>query len=112
VAKLVYGKTSVLLMADVDTAVENNLLALDGKNLESTILKVGHHGSKYSSAPKFVADVAPQFAVISDGKNNVYGFPAPETLATFTAQNIPVLRTDQLGTIIFESNGTTFWQVK
>jgi competence protein ComEC len=113
VAHLVYGNTSVLLEADVSSIVEDHLLMIStSTDLESTILKVGHHGSKTSSDDAFVAEVAPQIAVISDGKNNTYGFPAQQTLDTLASHNIEVLRTDQEGTMMFTSNGQTFTRVR
>lgn len=112
VARLVYGNTSVLLMADVDAGVEEHLLALDGGALESSVLKVGHHGSKYSSDARFLAAVDPDMAVISAGNRNRYGHPAPEALERLTDEESAVLRTDEEGTILLRSDGTRFWQVK
>jgi len=109
VARLVYGDTSVLLMADVSTAVEDHLMQIASSSmLRSTILKVGHHGSHYSSDPAFVAEVAPQVALISVGAHNTYGHPAPQTLSTLQSLGIPVLRTDQIGTIVCTSDSKTF----
>ncbi|HEY5383584.1 MAG TPA: MBL fold metallo-hydrolase [Candidatus Paceibacterota bacterium] len=113
VARVVYGDTSVLLSADVSSAVEEHLLQIsDPADLESTILKVGHHGSKTSSSDAFVAEVAPHIAVISDGKNNTYGFPASQTLDTLARHTIEVLRTDQDGTLVFTSNRQMFIRVR
>ena len=112
VARLVYGDTSVLLMADVDSVVEEHLLALDGRALRSTILKVGHHGSKYSSDSRFLAAVAPALAVISAGESNRYGHPTLEVLERLAESDAAVFRTDEEGTLIFRSDGTRFWQVK
>jgi len=112
VARLTYGATSVLLTADAPMNVENRLVALDGANLESDILKVGHHGSRFSTGASFVAKVAPSLAVISVGANNQYGHPSPEVLATLTATHVPVARTDEQGTLIFKSDGKIFWRVR
>ena len=108
VARVVYGATSALLTCDAPVSVEEHLLALDASGLRSTLLKVAHHGSKYSTSAVFVADVAPKEAVISVGANNRYGHPSPEVLAVLAAAHVPTLRTDQVGTVIFRSDGSTF----
>ena len=78
VSRLTYGDTSVLLTGDSTKKIEDYLLTLDSAGLQSTILKVGHHGSKTSSSDEYVKAVAPEFAVISDGKANTYGLPDQE----------------------------------
>jgi len=113
VAHLVYGKTSVLLTADTDFAVEDHLMSIStSTDLESTILKVGHHGSKTSTSDKFVEEVNPHYAVISVGAHNTYGHPTKRVLDTLSSHNIQTLRTDQDGTIIFHSDGETFTRVQ
>lgn len=113
VARLVYGETSVLLMADTGFPVEEHLLQIASTSeLKSTMLKVGHHGSRLSSEESFVAAVAPQVALISVGAHNTYGHPTPQTLSTLAALNIPVLRTDKEGTIVFKSDGKNFVRVR
>lgn len=111
VAQLTYASTTVLFTADVSSGVEAHLLALDGEHLDSDILKVGHHGSRFSTSPAFVAEVAPDIGVISVGKNS-YGHPTPQVLATLKSFNVKTLRTDQEGTIVFTSNGKEFMRVK
>jgi competence protein ComEC len=108
VMKLVYGDTSVMLQGDSTAKIEHYLAGLDGANLKSTILKVGHHGSRTSSTEEYVADVAPQWAVMSSGLNNTYGHPHKETLDTFSKLKIPALDTCVMGDIIFHSNGKVF----
>jgi competence protein ComEC len=112
VTRLVYGNTSVLLMADVDGVVEERLLTLEGSALKSTVLKVAHHGSKYSSDAEFLDVVDPEIAVISVGEHNRYGHPTPEVLDRLEAEDVSVYRTDEEGTLVFRSDGTHFWQVK
>lgn len=107
VAKLLYGNTSVMLTGDTVSGVEKWLIKLDGKDLKSDVLKVGHHGSRTSTDPEFVGFVAPQFAVISDGVRNRYGHPHKETLDTLAKFNVQVFRTDLLGTIVMHSDGET-----
>ena len=64
------------------------------------ILKVAHHGSKYSSSEEFINAYRPDIAVISVGKNNSYGHPSEQTLARFRRQGVTVYRTDDHGAVI------------
>ncbi len=110
VARLSYGKNSVMLTGDATKKTEGIVLSENPpQSLKSDILKVGHHGSKTSSSPEFVQAVSPTYAIISDGKNNKYGHPHQETLNTLTKFGTKILRTDLLGTIIFKSDGTSFY---
>ncbi len=110
VARLVYGDTSMLFMADVSKKVEERLIVLEGEKLQSDILKVGHHGSKNSTSEEFLKTVLPAAALISVGEKNRYGHPTEEVLTELSLQNIKTLRTDEEGTIIFESDGKEFVQ--
>jgi competence protein ComEC len=105
VLRLVYGETSYLLTGDLEKGIENMLVYVDGEKLESNVLKVGHHGTRNGSYAPLVGNVKPAYAVISVGNNNSYGHPAPETLRRFEDFEIPVLRTDEEGTITFKSDG-------
>jgi competence protein ComEC len=105
VSRLVYGNDSYLFMADGPIKVERELLYREGKNIESDVLKAGHHGSKTSSDEAFLALVSPSFTVISSGKNNRYGHPNQEVLDRLLKIKTAVLRTDEKGTITFLSEG-------
>ncbi len=106
VARLVYGDTSVMLTGDAPTSTEKIILDNSkNDNLESTVLKVGHHGSRTSTSSAFVEAVSPLFALISDGRDNKYGHPHLDTLNVLTKAGIEILRTDLLGTIIMQSDG-------
>lgn len=110
VAKLVYGKTSVLLQGDAPQKTEYYLLNVDKNNLEdlnTDILKTGHHGSRTSTAKAYVEASSPEYAVISLGAENKYGHPHEETLKTLNDLKVPILRTDG-GRITFESDGERF----
>ena len=104
VGRLVYGDTSVMFTGDAPDEIEEYLVSLDGKNLKSDVLKVGHHGSRTSTSPEFVGFVSPTIALISDGKGNSYGHPHQETLDTLEKFSVKILRTDLLGTIILKSD--------
>lgn len=103
VLKLTYGTNSFLLMGDATAKVEKNLL---NKDIKSDVLKIGHHGSQYSSSTEFLDKVIPQFAVISAGENNTYDHPHPSTISRLENRNIKIYRTDEAGTIVAKSNGT------
>ncbi|MFA6536648.1 MAG: ComEC/Rec2 family competence protein [Candidatus Paceibacterota bacterium] len=105
VGRVVYGGNSVMLTGDSPQAIENYLTILDGKNLQSDVLKAGHHGSRTSSSQSFVGFVNPQYAVISAGKNNSYGHPHQEVLDLLKKFQVQILRTDELGMIKFSSDG-------
>lgn len=102
VLKLTFGNNSFLFMGDATSNVEKQIL---NKNISSDVLKVGHHGSQYSSKEEFLDMVKPKYAVISAGKNNSYGHPTKETLNKLMDRNIKIYRTDMDGTIIFTSSG-------
>lgn len=86
-----------LSAADVGLEVEKQLSRQ--YDLGADILKVGHHGSKYSSGEEFLADVRPRLAVISVGAGNRYGHPVPETLLRLKSAGAAVFRTDENGTV-------------
>ncbi len=100
-----YGATSVLLEGDAEAPVEEAMLGERG--LESTLLKVGHHGSLTSTRPAFLARVAPQWAVISCGLRNHYGHPRQEILEELQAAKVRTLRTDTGGAECFLLDGKT-----
>ena len=103
VAKLTYGENSIMLTGDATLKTEKIILSENSAaQLASTVLKVGHHGSRTSSSPEFVKAISPQYALISDGKNNSYGHPHQETLDTLTQIGAKIFRTDLVGTIIMK----------
>jgi len=79
-----------------------------GANLQSTILKIGHHGSRTSTSPAFLRAVSPAVAVIMAGAGNRYGHPHPETMGKLGAAGVDVYRTDLHGTIIITTDGEEF----
>jgi len=99
-ARLTYGTTSIMLSGDATTATEKMVLGNSSAQLKSSILKVGHHGSRTSTSEEFVKAVSPQYALISSGKDNKYGHPHADTLQTLERFGVKILRTDILGTII------------
>ena len=102
VLKINFGNNSFLFTGDTTSVVEEKIL---NRDIKADVLKVAHHGSRYSSSDEFIKKVNPQYAVISCGKNNDYGHPHKETIRRLKNNKIKFYRTDYLGTIIFESNG-------
>lgn len=90
---------SVLLTGDISQNIEKYLLEKLGmENLTTDILKVAHHGSKYSTSDLFLDAVKPKIGVIEVGRNS-YGHPTPEILDRLEKNQIETFRTDLLGTI-------------
>ena len=106
VGKLIFNDFSIMFMADATSKIENQILAY-GDNLKSDILKVGHHGSKYSSFPIFLKTVAPKAGIIEVGAKNFYGLPSQAALSRFKMFGANIFRTDQNGDIRVLSDGFT-----
>lgn len=87
-----------LLTSDAGSNIEDYLVK-SGVELSADILKIGHHGSKYSSSEEFLQAVQPKVAAIEVGVNNTYGHPTAETLARLTSIVAKIFRTDQNGTV-------------
>ncbi|APR84013.1 DNA internalization-related competence protein ComEC/Rec2 [Minicystis rosea] len=105
VLKLSYGKRAALLVGDAEHEEERTLVARFGASLKADLLKVGHHGSRTSSSPPFLAAVRPSAAAISAGVRNRFGHPHPRTLAALEERRIEALRTDRGGAIVWETDG-------
>ena len=103
VIKIDYGESEFLFTGDAETLIEEELLS-NNIDIDSDILKVGHHGSNTSSSEAFVKEVSPDIAVISCGTNNKYNHPHTETIQTLIKQDIEIYRTDELGTIVIEAD--------
>jgi len=110
VSKIIYGKESFLFTGDIDSAAEKQLVN-SGENISANVLKVAHHGSKYSTSDLFLAAVAPKIAVIEVGKNT-YGHPTPEALQRLQEFGIKIFRTDQDGDVEFVSDGNNIKLLK
>lgn len=100
------GQSKVLFMAD-GTFVTEETLFQSGRELSADILQVGHHGSSAGSSERFLAEVRPEFAVISVNKENINGYPAPQTRDRLEAQGAEVLCTCEYGDIVFAIDAVT-----
>ncbi|MBU5636625.1 DNA internalization-related competence protein ComEC/Rec2 [Geomonas sp. Red69] len=98
VFRLTYGRTSVLFTGDIGVREEQELLERGGLR-RCSLLKVAHHGSRYSSCEPFIAAVQPTAAVISAGYRNAFHLPAPATLYRLQRHGVRICRTDLEGTV-------------
>lgn len=105
VGMLVYGNTSFMLTGDAPITTEIRLVKNYANSLKTNVLKLGHHGSRTSSAIEFLQTVGPDIAIISAGRNNRYGHPHLEVLNRLDYLKIPYLSTAEKGTICLESDG-------
>lgn len=103
VCKIIYGHRSFIFTGDAGLGSEDVLIG-SGADVDVDVLKVGHHGSDTATSQLFLNKVTPEYAVISVGSNN-YGHPASDVLQRLAASDVQVLRTDELGTIIIETDG-------
>lgn len=111
VVRLQYGEIGFMLTGDAPSSIEQYLVTAYGTQLESEVLKLGHHGSKTSSSLEFLKAVSPQYAVVSSGRGNSYGHPNTETVERVTSAHIPIVNTAEIGRITFQTDGNTVWQV-
>lgn len=107
VVRIVFGQVSFLFTGDAEREAEREILNR-GYELESTILKVGHHGSRTSTTTAFLNGVKPEVGVIMCGANNRYGHPHEETLDNLTKAGVKIYRTDIHGTIVISTDGQTY----
>lgn len=104
VIQLDYGETSCLFMEDAEKEVEEKVTWND-----IDVLKVSHHGSSDATSQAFLEAVKPEHSIISVGRNNNHNHPSNETLNNLNVINSTIYRTDEDGTIILVSNGSTYY---
>lgn len=108
VGRLQIGNTSVLFTGDSPSSIEHFLVQNDPKDLDVDILKLGHHGSKYSSSTEFLKATSPALALISAGVNNRYGHPNPDVLDRLKALSIPWVSTQEHNQVVLTTDGTSW----
>ena len=108
VGRLAFGSFSMMFTGDAEAAEEKGIIASYASELQSNILKAGHHGSKTSSSPEFLRLVKPEAALISCGAGNDYGHPHKETMKKFHDLKLHIFETDKNGTITVTSDGSTY----
>jgi beta-lactamase superfamily II metal-dependent hydrolase len=104
VSRLDYGSFSMLLTGDAEDQTEHRLLTKE-LDLESRVIKISHHGSKYATSKDFLDRVKPQVAIVSCGAWNRYGHPAQAVLDRLKAANVKLYRTDLQGEITITTRG-------
>src|SRR2546426_951053 len=102
VRRVAYGAVGLMLQAAAGLPVEARLAGRVGA---VELLKVGHHGSRSATSDAWLTELGPREAVISVGRRNHYGHPAPEVLARLARHGVAILRTDESGTITFSTDG-------
>jgi competence protein ComEC len=108
VLRLRYGNRAVLLPGDAEKQAENEMLAGNSAEvMRADVLKTGHHGSKNSTTPEFLAAVHPHVAVISAGEENPYGHPNRELLERLEQAGVRILRTDREGAVHVFTDGNS-----
>ena len=112
VTRVEYGDVSMIVTGDAESGSEELMLeAYTSGELDADLIKLGHHGSNTSSTSEFLAAVSPKWAIASCGLDNPYGHPHQQTLERARELGIPVLRTDEMGTIVFATDGEDLWLV-
>ena len=104
VARLDYGSFSMLLTGDAEEQTEHRLLTKE-LDLQSKVIKIAHHGSKYASSGDFLNRVKPEIAIVSCGAWNRYGHPSQAVLDRLKAANVKLYRTDMQGEITITTRG-------
>jgi competence protein ComEC len=95
VLQFFYESAAILFTGDIDSSIEKRL-----NFISPTILKLSHHGSKYSNDETFLRETAAAFAIVSAGRRNSYGLPAPETLEHLRHLGIPLYNTAERGAVL------------
>jgi competence protein ComEC len=114
VLRLKYGKVDLLLPGDVEAAAERDLVRAYGRQLESRVVKIPHHGSETSSTPEFVRAASgakkDSYAVVSVGQGEEYGMPDREVLSRWKEQ-VEVRSTARGGAVWMRTDGGVLWEV-
>lgn len=98
IMKVSYKNVTLLITGDIDEQGEEDLIKHYDTELACDIMKVPHHGSKYSSSENFIETVCPQLAVFQVGRNN-YGHPSAEAMERYQAIACQIVRNDMNGAI-------------
>ncbi|MFH0926171.1 MAG: DNA internalization-related competence protein ComEC/Rec2, partial [bacterium] len=110
VLKLTYNDVSFLYPGDIEAKAERFIVEANPFHLlDSTILKVPHHGSKTSSSIEFIEAVQPRLAIVSAGYNNQFNLPNKEVLKRYQKKEVQIYQTNDDGAIIIETNGRDYW---
>ena len=104
-----YEDVNLLMTGDIGVRQEQALLSM-GVITPVNVLKVAHHGSKYSSSKDFIEETRPKWSLVSVGENNRFGHPSRDVLMYLDMVGAKILRTDENGTLELVSDGKSFWE--
>ncbi len=104
VFRLAYGRISFLLTGDAERETEARLLVAP-REVRATVLKVAHHGSAHATTAAMLKAVNPRVAVVSCGRHNKYGHPAPETMARLERAGVQTYVTARDGDVVISTDG-------
>lgn len=108
VLKMSYKGKSILFPGDIEEDTENRLVKKYGKHLNSDVLLVPHHGSKYSSTLPFLEMTSPEVCITSSRQGNSFGFPNPETIRRIKSTGSGIFRIDRNGAVKVEISDSGF----
>jgi len=106
--RLDWRGVSTLIAGDLGWLGEARVLER-GEPVRALVLRVAHHGSRFSSSAPFLEAARPSFAVISVGARNPFRHPTSEALYRLEAAGARIYRTDRDGAIILETDGARVW---
>lgn len=104
--RLTFGDNSFLFTGDAEKAAEQDMIA-SGLTIQSDVFKAAHHGADTANTEDFLTAVHPTYCVISCGEGNSYGHPRAGVLNQLRTMGVKVFRTDEQGTIVATSDGST-----
>ncbi len=111
VLKITYGENSFLFTGDAENLSEDEMLANRYDALDCDVLKVAHHGSRYSSDTEFLNAVTPDYAVISCGNDNSYGHPHKEAVDRLNHCGARLYSTAENGTVTVYCDGNDSFEI-
>jgi competence protein ComEC len=102
IINMLYGEKAYLFTGDTTEEVEDTIL---NKNIDIDVLKVAHHGSRYSSSYEFLKIATPEYAIVSVGEENSYEHPHQEAINRIKKHTNNIYMTKDVGTILLTSDG-------
>ena len=115
VVRLSFGNFNALFTGDAEGAGEQETVSYykklqrEGRTSDTELLKVAHHGSKNSTGEDLLRAVSPSVAVVSCGKDNIYGHPHEETLSNLKDAGADIFRTDESGAVNVRTDGKRYY---
>ncbi|MFI3201076.1 MAG: DNA internalization-related competence protein ComEC/Rec2 [Eubacteriales bacterium] len=110
--RVTYGEVDILCTGDLEKAAEVEfirLLQAQEEFVDYEVLKVGHHGSNYATSTALLEAIRGEVALISCGRNNMYGHPHLEVIERLESASMEIYNTAEVGAIVLESDGKSYW---